>query len=209
MHSRFTAAGPGASSAITFAKSWSARSISINARFLGFTRYHPNASDRRRGRLSPSRPQTSLAALPDHLQQLRKTGLTIITSIQVSSEWGHVIAGDAVLTSAGSTASSIADETLEDAVYDSHALQDFARIDLAAESVPDATTGLKFRRLLETHDLCEGLFAAINVVLAARGMRLREGTMVDATFVGAPSSTKNKEKQRDPQMHQTRKGNQW
>lgn len=103
----------------------------------------------------------------------------------------------------------LADEALEDALYDSHALQSFARIDLAAEGVPDATTLLKFRRLLETHDLCKGLFAAINADLAARGLLLREGTLVDATLIAAPSSTKNQAKQRDPEMHQTRKGNQW
>jgi transposase, IS5 family len=103
----------------------------------------------------------------------------------------------------------LADEALEDALYDSQGLQIFARIDLAAEGVPDATTLLKFRRLLETHDLCKGLFAAINADLTARGLLLREGTLVDATLIAAPSSTKNQQKQRDPEMHQTRKGNQW
>jgi IS5 family transposase len=103
----------------------------------------------------------------------------------------------------------LADEALEDALYDSQALRGFARIDLAAEGVPDATTLLKFRRLLETHDLCKGLFAAINADLAARGLLLREGTLVDATLIAAPSSTKNQEQKRDPEMHQTRKGNQW
>jgi transposase, IS5 family len=103
----------------------------------------------------------------------------------------------------------LADEALEDALYDSQALRGFARIDLAAEGVPDATTLLKFRRLLETHDLCKGIFAAINADLGARGLLLREGTLVDATLIAAPSSTKNQEKQRDAEMHQTRKGNQW
>ena len=103
----------------------------------------------------------------------------------------------------------LADEALEDALYDSQAMQGFARIDLVAEGVPDATTLLKFRRLLETHDLCKGLFAAINADLTARGLLLREGTLVDATLIAAPSSTKNQEKKRDPEMHQTRKGNQW
>ncbi len=104
---------------------------------------------------------------------------------------------------------ALADEALEDALYDSQALQRFARIDLAAEGVPDATTLLKFRRLLETHDLCKGLFIAINADLAARGLLLREGTLVDATLIAAPPSTKNARKQRDPEMHQTKKGNQW
>ena len=103
----------------------------------------------------------------------------------------------------------LADEALEDALYDSQALRGFARIELAAEGVPDATTLLKFRRLLETHDLCKGLFTAINADLTARGLLLREGTLVDATLIAAPPSTKNKEKQRDPEMHQTRKGQQW
>ena len=103
----------------------------------------------------------------------------------------------------------LADEALEDALYDSQALQSFARIDLATDGVPDASTLLKFRRLLETRDLCKGLFAAINADLTARGLLLREGTLVDATLIAAPASTKNKEKQRDPEMHQTRKGHQW
>jgi IS5 family transposase len=104
---------------------------------------------------------------------------------------------------------ALADEALEDALYDSQALQRFARIDLSAEGVPDATTLLKFRRLLETHDLCQSLFAAINADLTACGLLLREGTLVDATLIAAPPSTKNAQKQRDPEMHQTKKGNQW
>jgi transposase, IS5 family len=103
----------------------------------------------------------------------------------------------------------LADEATEDAIYDSQAMRGFARLDLAADGVPDATTLLKFRRLLETHNLCQGLFHAINADLAARGLMMREGTLVDATLLAAPPSTKNKEKKRDPEMHQTRKGNQW
>ena len=103
----------------------------------------------------------------------------------------------------------LADEALEDALYDSQALRGFARIELSVDDVPDATTLLKFRRLLETHDLCKGLFTAINTDLAARGLLLRAGTLVDATLIAAPPSTKNKEKKRDPEMHQTKKGNQW
>jgi IS5 family transposase len=103
----------------------------------------------------------------------------------------------------------LADEALEDALYDSQALRSFARIDLSAEGVPDATTLLKFRRLLETHDLCKGLFTAINADLTARGLLLRAGTLVDATLIAAPSSTKNEQKARDPEMHQTKKGNPW
>ena len=104
---------------------------------------------------------------------------------------------------------ALADEALEDALCDSQALQRFARIELDAEGVPDATTLLKFRRLRETHDLCKALFTAINADLAARGLLLREGTLVDATLIAAPSSTKNEQRARDPEMHQTKKGNQW
>ena len=75
--------------------------------------------------------------------------------------------------------------------------------------MPDATTLLKFRRLLETHDLCKGFFTAINADLTARGLLLREGTLVDATLIAAPPSTKNAKKERDLDMHQTKKGNQW
>ncbi len=103
----------------------------------------------------------------------------------------------------------LADEALEDALYDSQALQRFARMDLSAEGVPDATTLLNFRHLLETHDLCKGLFSAINADLAARGLFLRGGTLVDATLIAAPPSTKNAKQQRDPEMYQTQKGNQW
>jgi IS5 family transposase len=103
----------------------------------------------------------------------------------------------------------LADEAIEDAIYDSQAMRGFARIDLAAEGVPDATTLLKFRRLLETNNLCKGLFNAINADLATRGLMMRAGTLVDATLLAAPPSTKNRAKQRDPEMHQTRKGNQW
>ena len=87
----------------------------------------------------------------------------------------------------------LADEALEDALYDSQALRGFARLDLAAEGVPDATTLLKFRRRRETHDLCHGLFAAVNADLTARGLLLRAGTLVDATLIAAPASTKNLE----------------
>ena len=103
----------------------------------------------------------------------------------------------------------LADEALEDALYDSQALQHFARIDLSAVGVPDATTLLKFRRLLETHDRCKGLFAASNADLTARGLLRRAGTLGDATLIAAPPATKNQKKPRDPEMHQTKKGNQW
>lgn len=103
----------------------------------------------------------------------------------------------------------LSDEGTEDALYDSQAIRGFVGIDLSRESAPDATTLLKFRRLLETHGLTQRIFAAINVHLAVKGLMLKEGTVVDATIIAAPSSTKNQEGQRDPEMHQTKKGNQY
>jgi IS5 family transposase len=104
---------------------------------------------------------------------------------------------------------SLADEALEDALYDSQALRDFVGIDLSRESVPDATTLLKFRRLLQDNDLTRALFDEINAHLTVQGLLMRAGTIVDATIIAAPSSTKNEGKTRDPDMHQTKKGNQW
>lgn len=101
------------------------------------------------------------------------------------------------------------DEGAEDAVYDSQAIRRFVGIDLNREAVPDATTLLRFRHLLEAHHLTESIFDAINAHLAERGLFLREGTIVDATLISAPPSTKNKERARDSEMHQTRKGKQW
>ena len=92
----------------------------------------------------------------------------------------------------------LADEALEDAIYDSQALRDFVGIDLSHESVPDATTLLKFRRLLVTNDLTKALFDEINAHLAQQGLLMRAGTIVDATIIAAPSSTKNASGERDP-----------
>ena len=103
----------------------------------------------------------------------------------------------------------LSDEGIEDAIYDSQTIRGFIGIDLGREAAPDATTLLKFRRLLETHGLTQTIFKTIHAHLAAKGMVLREGTVVDATIIAAPSSTKNKEGERDPEMHQTKKGNQW
>ena len=103
----------------------------------------------------------------------------------------------------------LADEALEDALYDSQALRDFVGIDLSRESVPDATTLLKFRRLLLDNDLTKALFEEINAHLAEQGLLMRAGTIVDATIIAAPSSTKNAGNTRDPEMHQAKKGNQW
>jgi transposase, IS5 family len=104
---------------------------------------------------------------------------------------------------------TLADEALEDALYDSQALRNFAGIDLSAEAVPDATTLLKFRRLLERHDLTRGLLAEVNAHLSERHLFMKEGTLIDATIIAAPPSTKNQARARDPEMHQTKKGNEW
>jgi IS5 family transposase len=104
---------------------------------------------------------------------------------------------------------NLSDEACEDALLDSPALRLFVGIDLGRERVPDATTLLKFRRLLEQHQLGQCLFARVGKVLQAQGLKVGAGTIVDATLIAAPSSTKNAEKQRDPEMHQTRKGQQW
>jgi len=103
----------------------------------------------------------------------------------------------------------LADEALEDTIYDSQAMRGFAGIDLGSGSVPDATTLLKFRHLLEQHELTKRILEEVNVHLTQRGLLMREGTLVDATIIAAPSSTKNKSGERDPEMHQTKKGNQW
>jgi IS5 family transposase len=104
---------------------------------------------------------------------------------------------------------NLADEACEEALLDSTALRRFVGIDLGRERVPDATTLLKFRRLLERHALGAELFAQVNAQLQARGLKVGTGTIVDATIIGAPSSTRNADKARDPEMHQTRKGQQW
>lgn len=104
---------------------------------------------------------------------------------------------------------NLADEACEDALLDSTALRSFVGIDLGRERVPDATTLLKFRRLLEKHKLGEAMFAKVGQVLQEQGLRVGSGTIVDATIIAAPSSTKNVSGERDPEMHQTRKGQQW
>lgn len=104
---------------------------------------------------------------------------------------------------------NLADQACEEALYDSTNLRQFVGIDLGRESVPDATTLLRFRRLLESKKLGEALFVRVNEELKERGYKVQTGTIVDATIIGAPSSTKNKQKARDPEMYQTRKGQQW
>lgn len=104
---------------------------------------------------------------------------------------------------------NLADEACEDALYDIEAFRDFCRIDLGREGVPDATSLLGFRHLLEEHKLGAAMFAKVGELLQANGLRLSGGTIVDATIIAAPSSTKNADRARDPEMHQTKKGNQW
>ena len=104
---------------------------------------------------------------------------------------------------------NLADLACEEALYDSASLRRFVGIDLGCEPVPDATTLLRFRRLLNDNQLGEALFAQVGQVLQDKGFKVNTGTIVDATIIGAPSSTKNADKARDPEMHQTRKGQQW
>jgi transposase, IS5 family len=104
---------------------------------------------------------------------------------------------------------NLADQACEEALLDSTALRRFVGIDLGRERVPDATTLLKFRRLIEDKGLGQALFAKVGEVLQAQGLKVGTGTIVDATIIAAPSSTKNAKGQRDPEMHQTRKGQQW
>jgi IS5 family transposase len=99
------------------------------------------------------------------------------------------------------------DSAIEEALYETTILRQFA--DLSLERIPDETTILNFRRQLEKHELAAGILVVINGYLGDRGLSLRQGTIVDATLIHAPSSTKNKDGKRDPEMHQTKKGNQY
>jgi IS5 family transposase len=103
----------------------------------------------------------------------------------------------------------LADPAVEEALYDSRAMRSFVGIDLGREPVPDETTVMRFRHLLEEHKLGAKIFEEVGRVLQRRGLRLSKGTIVDATIIAAPSSTKNAEGERDPEMHQTKKGQQW
>jgi len=104
---------------------------------------------------------------------------------------------------------NLSDPAVEEALYDSATLRQFAGVDLGAEPVPDETTVCKFRHLLEEHNLGEQILGTVNLHLQVKGVRITTGTIVDATLIHAPSSTKNREQSRDPEMHQTRKGKQW
>ncbi|MGI6790525.1 IS5 family transposase [Aminivibrio sp.] len=104
---------------------------------------------------------------------------------------------------------NLSDPAAEEALYDMESMRRFVGIDLGNEPVPDETTICKFRHLLETHDLGERIFQEVNAHLEEKGLRLSEGTIMDATIINAPSSTKNQDRKRDPDMHSTKKGNQY
>jgi IS5 family transposase len=104
---------------------------------------------------------------------------------------------------------NLSDPAVEEALYDSVVMRQFVGIDLGCEPAPDETTVCKFRHLLERHGLGEQLFERVGEHLQQKGLRLSTGTIVDATIINAPSSTKNARQERDPEMHQTRKGKQW
>jgi len=104
---------------------------------------------------------------------------------------------------------SLSDEMVEDSIYDSHAMKKFMGVTFGEEQAPDATTLLKFRHLLEKNNLCEKLFKDLTERLEENGCVMRGGSIIDATIIKAPSSTKNASGKRDPEMHQTKKGNEW
>jgi IS5 family transposase len=104
---------------------------------------------------------------------------------------------------------NLSDPAVEEALYDSAAMRKFVGIDLGREPAPDETTACRFRRLIETHDLGRRIFEAVHRHLEACGIKIATGAIIDATIIAAPSSTKNAAKARDPDMHQTKKGNQW
>jgi transposase, IS5 family len=104
---------------------------------------------------------------------------------------------------------SLSDPAMEEALIEVPSMRRFVGIDLISDRIPDETTILTFRHLLEKNDLGGQIFETVNTHLSARGMTMRQGTIVDATLIAAPSSTKNKDGKRDPEMHQTKKGNQW
>ena len=103
----------------------------------------------------------------------------------------------------------LSDPAMEEALFDVPLYREFARLDNGLVRLPDETTILRFRHLLETHKLASPMLAKVNELLREKGLMLRSGTVVDATLISAPSSTKNDSGERDPAMHQTRKGNQW
>jgi IS5 family transposase len=104
---------------------------------------------------------------------------------------------------------NLSDPAVEESLYDILPMRQFAQIDIGSVDVPDETTVCKFRHLLEKHRLGEKIFAEVNLYLKRNGIKVAGGTIVDATIISAPSSTKNANRSRDPEMHQTKKGNEW
>ena len=104
---------------------------------------------------------------------------------------------------------SLSDPAMEEALYDMLLFQQFAGLEVGGDRLPDESTILRFRHLLEAHDLGAQILATVNAVLLNKGLLLKSGTVVDATLIAAPSSTKNSTGTRNPEMHQTKKGNQW
>jgi transposase, IS5 family len=104
---------------------------------------------------------------------------------------------------------NLSDPAMEEALYDTPMFREFVGLDAGEENLPDESTILRFRHLLEAHNLSLQILATVNATLAAKGLLLKSGTVVDATLIAAPSSTKNSSSERDPEMHQTKKGNQW
>ena len=104
---------------------------------------------------------------------------------------------------------NLSDPAVEESLYDSGVMRQFVGVDLGCEPAPDETTVCKFRHLLEEHHLGEQILGTVNLHLQAQGVRITTGTIVDATILHAPTSTKNREQERDPEMHQTKKGKQW
>ena len=104
---------------------------------------------------------------------------------------------------------NLSDPAMEEALYDMALFREFVGLDTGEDNLPDESTILRFRHLLEAHSLSLQILATINATLAAKGLLLKSGTVVDATLIAAPSSTKNSSGERDPEMHQTKKGNQW
>jgi IS5 family transposase len=104
---------------------------------------------------------------------------------------------------------NLSDPAMEEALYDTPMFREFVGLDAGEDNLPDESTILRFRHLLEAHDLSLQILATVNATLAAKGLLLKSGTVVDATLIAAPSSTKNSSGERDPEMHQTKKGNQW
>jgi IS5 family transposase len=103
----------------------------------------------------------------------------------------------------------LSDPGMEDALIEVPTMRRFAGIDMISDRIPDETTILAFRHLLEKHDLGDQIFEAVKAHLKANGMAMKQGTIIDATLIAAPSSTKNEKRERDPEMHQMKKGNQW